>query len=130
MLPLFYNIKNNMNFLISLLVNGLAVFLVANILPGVEVTSYLSAIIVAVLLGFVNSFIKPIITVLTLPITMLTLGLFLFIINGGMVLIVDYILGGFFVDGLFWATLFSIVLAFFNFLSDGLISRNNSPLNA
>ncbi len=119
-----------MNFLTSLLVNGLVVFLVANILPGVEITSYLSATIVAVLLSFVNSFIKPIITILTLPITILTLGLFLFIINGSMVLIVDYILGGFFVDGLLWAIIFSIVLAFFNLVFDGFISKNNSPLTS
>ncbi len=118
-----------MKLLTSLLINGLAVFIVANILPGVEITSYLSAIIVAVLLGFANTFIRPIITILTLPITILTLGLFLIIINGGMVQIVDYILGGFAVDGLVWAVIFSIAISFFNLLFGGFDS-NRRPLSA
>ena len=65
-----------------------------------------------------NAFVRPILTVLTFPITVLTLGLFLLVINGLMVLLVDYLLVGFQVDGLFWAIVFGLVLAFLNLLID------------
>ncbi|MEM6318273.1 MAG: phage holin family protein [Bacteroidota bacterium] len=84
-------------------------------LSGVQVDSFLSAMVVAIVLGIVNSFVKPIITFLTLPVTILTLGLFLIIINGAMVLLVDALMSSFNVNGLFWAILFSFVLAVFNF---------------
>lgn len=109
-----------MNLLISLLLNGLAVFAASAILSGVHVEGYVTAIIVALLLGIVNSFIRPIITFLTLPVTILTLGLFLFVINGAMVLLVDGLLSGFNVDGLFYAIVFSILLSLFNLITGGL----------
>ncbi|MCB0558418.1 MAG: phage holin family protein [Lewinellaceae bacterium] len=110
-----------MRFIISLLINGLLVYLAAEILPGVSVAGYMEAILVAMLLGFVNFFIRPILTILTLPITIITLGLFLLVINGAMVLLVDWLLPGFSVDGLFWAIVFTIILAIFNFFAGGLM---------
>ncbi len=104
-----------MQFLISILLNGLAVFLAARILDGVAVTGYVEAIIVGVILGLINTFIKPVITLLTLPITILTLGLFLLVINGVMVLLADALLQGFSVSGLGAAILFSILLAILNY---------------
>ena len=112
-----------MRFIISLLVNGLLVYLAAEILPGVSVAGYMEAILVALLLGFVNFFIKPILTILTLPITLITLGLFLLVINGAMVLLVDWLLSGFSVDGLMWAIIFTIILAIFNFFTGGLMGE-------
>ncbi len=108
-----------MRFLIRLLVNGLLVYAASGLLSGVFVKGYIEAVIVAVLLTIVNSLVRPIITVLTLPITILTLGLFMLIINGAMVLLVDWFLDGFNVDGWFWAILFSIVLAIFNLFFGG-----------
>ena len=68
----------------------------------------------ALLLGMVNFFVKPVLTLLTLPITILTLGLFLLVINGAMVLLVDWMLDGFYVDGWVWAIVFALVMSFFN----------------
>lgn len=103
-----------MRLLISLLINGLLVYLCARLLSGVSIDGYLDAVIVALLLGMVNFFVKPVLTILTLPITILTLGLFLLVINGAMVLLVDWMLDGFYVDGWAWAIAFALVMAFFN----------------
>lgn len=111
-----------MNFLISLLLNGIAVFLASALLTGVHTDGYLTAIIVGLLLGIVNIFIKPILVLLTLPITILTLGLFYFVLNGAMVLLVDGLISGFAVDSLFWAIGFSLVLSMLNFFIGGLNS--------
>ncbi|NRA48284.1 MAG: phage holin family protein [Phaeodactylibacter sp.] len=104
-----------MRLLASLLINGFLVYICGEVLPGVSVSGYYEAVIVALLLGVVNFFVKPILTILTLPVTILTLGLFLLVINGSMVLLVDSMLSGFNVDGLGWAILFTLVMSFFNF---------------
>jgi len=108
-----------MRFLIVLLINGLLVYATSQILSGVSTESYLIAVIVALLLGLVNTFVKPVLTLLTLPITILTLGLFLLFINGAMVLLVDWLLDGFEVDGWFWAIMFSLIMAVFNLFVGG-----------
>lgn len=105
-----------MGLIVTILVNGLAVLFSAWILPGVSVTDYTTAVIVAILLAIVNTFLKPIILILTLPITILTLGLFTFVINAVLVLLVDSFVGGFKVDTWLWAVLFSIILAIVNSL--------------
>lgn len=102
----------------SLLINGLIVFMLAMILPGVEVANYFSAVWVGLLLGVVNFLVRPLLTILTIPITILTLGLFLIVINGLMVLLVDAMSMGFSVTGLFWAIIFSLLLGFANTLLD------------
>lgn len=99
-----------MNLILYLLLNGLAVFLTAYLLPGVEVDSFLTAIIVAVVLGLLNTFVKPLLTVLTLPITVITLGLFLLVINVLMVMGADALIDGFTVDNWLIALIFSFVL--------------------
>ncbi len=100
-----------MRLLVNLLVSGLAVFISAYIIPGVSVDGYLTAILVAVILGVVNAFIKPLLVLLTLPATVLTLGLFIFVINALLVLLVAAVVPGFKVDGFWTAMLFSIVLS-------------------
>lgn len=104
-----------MRFLTTLLINGLIIYASAAVFSGVHVAGYGEAVIAALLLGVVNFLIRPLLTLLTLPITILTLGLFLFVINGSMVLLVDALLDGFSVDGLFSAILLSIVLSVANF---------------
>ena len=101
-----------MDLLIRLVINGFVVFIVAYILPGVHVDNFMSALIVAILLGAVNMFIKPIIVALTLPITIITLGLFLFVINAVLILIVDYFVPGFSVNNFLSALLFSLIVSF------------------
>ena len=97
-----------MKFLINLLVSAAAVFVAAYFLPGVSVDGFITAIIVALVLGLINAFIRPVVVILTLPINILTLGLFTFIINALLVLLVTMIVPGFVVNGILWAIIFSI----------------------
>ena len=98
----------------TLLINTVAVYLTAKLLDGVEIKSFFSALVVAVLLALVNTFIKPVIVFLTLPITILTLGLFIFVINALMLMLVDAISGGLKIRSFGWALIFSIVLSIIN----------------
>lgn len=100
-----------MKFVIRTLVQAIAVFLTAYILPGVVVVSFGTAVLVAILLAVANTVIKPLLFILTLPITILSLGLFSFVLNALMVLLVDWIVPGFSVGTLVNALLFSIILA-------------------
>lgn len=109
-----------MRLLVSILLNGLAVFIVARLLSGVYVDGYVTAIITGLILGLVNFTIRPVITFLTLPVTILTLGLFLLIINGAMVMLVDWLVPGFDVADMIWAIIFSLLLALLNFFLGGL----------
>jgi putative membrane protein len=100
--------------LISILVCSVNVFILAYILPGIEIKSLFTAVIVAVVLSFLDAFVKPLIILLTLPVTIVTLGVFLFIINACIILIDDHFVGGFKVESFWHALLFSILLSFFN----------------
>lgn len=105
-----------MNWIIRIFLNGLAVALTAYLLPGVDVTDYWTALIVAIVLAVANVIVKPVLVVFTIPITILTLGLFLLVINALIILIADYLVDGFYVDGFWWALLFSLILSLFNSL--------------
>lgn len=100
--------------LIKILVCTVNVFILAYILPGIEIKDMLTALIVAVILSFLDAIIKPILILLTLPATLLTLGLFLFVINACIILIDDHFVGGFMVESFWHALLFSVLLSFFN----------------
>ena len=99
-----------MNFIIKLLLSGLAVITAAYLLPGVHISGFISAIVVAIVLGLFNALVRPILIILTIPVTIFTLGLFIFVINAIIILMVSSILNGFEVDGFWWALAFSIVL--------------------
>lgn len=109
-----------MNVLVNLLINGLAVFVTAYILPGVKVNNFLTALIIAVILAVVNALLKPLILLLTLPINILTLGLFTFVINGLLILLVANLVKGFSVENIWWAILFSLVVSIVNSVLHGL----------
>jgi putative membrane protein len=98
----------------TILINSLAVFFGAYILNGVKVKNFLTAIGVAILLSMVNVFIKPLILLLTLPLTIITLGLFVFVINAWMLMLVDKLVDGFKIQSFAWAVIFSIVLMILN----------------
>lgn len=100
-----------MNFLLRLIVSALAVFLVASFLPGVAVDTFLTAALVSVALAFLNAVVKPILTVLTIPVTIFSLGLFLLVINAVMILLAQKLVSGFHVSGFFNALLFSVILS-------------------
>jgi putative membrane protein len=109
-----------MNFIIRFLLNGLAVYLTAYLLDGVDVEGYGTALIVALVISIANAVVKPILILLTIPITVLTLGLFLLVINAIIILMVDYLIPGFNVDGFWWALLCSLILSVFNSIFDDL----------
>jgi putative membrane protein len=107
-----------MGFLVKLLVNALAVIISAYLIRGVFVDGIITAIIVALVLGLLNTFVKPILLILTLPITILTLGLFYLVLNVIIIYIADYFIGGFRVDGFLPALFFSFVLALVGWILD------------
>ena len=113
-----------MNLIIKILINALAVFIIAYLLNGVSVNGYVGAIIVALVLAILNLFVKPLLVVLTLPVTILTLGLFLLIINACIILLASEIISGFSVDGIWVALLFSILLSVLQSLLNGLFSTD------
>ncbi|HEX8015177.1 MAG TPA: phage holin family protein [Flavobacterium sp.] len=100
-----------MKLLLRLLVTAALVVLLSNLLSGVHVASFATAIIVAVVLGLLNMFIKPILVLLTLPVTVVTLGLFLLVINAVIILLCTKIVGGFAVDSFLTALIFSVILS-------------------
>ncbi|MBS1775580.1 MAG: phage holin family protein [Bacteroidetes bacterium] len=100
-----------MNILLRLMINSLAVFAASYLLPGVHIRNFTTAIWVAVVLAVLNLFIKPIFILLTIPITIVTFGLFLLVINALMVLLCSKLVDGFSVDGLIYAVLFSLIVS-------------------
>lgn len=113
-----------MKLIIKLLLTALAVVVLAKILPGVAVEGYGSAIIVAVVIALLRLIVKPILIVLTLPITIVTFGLFLLIINAIIILLADYFVGSFMVSSVWWALLFSLLLSLFQSILFSLIKED------
>jgi putative membrane protein len=100
-----------MRLIFRLLIASLAVAVAAYVLPGIRVAGPLDAVAVAIVLGVVNAFLRPVLVFLTFPVTILTLGLFLFVINAILVLLVARLVPGFVVDGFWWALLFSLTVS-------------------
>ncbi len=98
----------------KVLVCSVNVFILAYILPGIAIVDFFTAIIVAVVLSLLDAVVKPLLILLTLPATILTLGLFLFVINAGIILIDAHFVHGFEVDSFWHALLFGALLSFFN----------------
>ena len=98
---------------LKILLTALAVIVLANILPGISVAGYVSAIIVAVVIALLNMFIRPLLIFFTLPATIVTFGLFLFVINAIIILLADKLVDGFAVSGFLAAFFFSIMLSIF-----------------
>jgi putative membrane protein len=94
----------------------IAIIFSTYILPGITLSGFWTALLVALVLGLLNAFIKPLILILTLPINILTLGLFTLVINAAIILMVSAIVPGFNVDGFWYALLFSIVLSIILYL--------------
>jgi putative membrane protein len=105
-----------MDFIIKLLVSGAVVIITAWITPGVYIRSFGSALIVALVLALLNIFLKPLMVVLTIPMTIITFGLFLFIINALIVYLTSKIVSGFHIDGFGWALLYSLFLSIISYV--------------
>ncbi|MDZ7773274.1 MAG: phage holin family protein [Balneolaceae bacterium] len=100
--------------LFTLLVNSLGIFVIGYLLKGVEMKSFFTAMAVAVVLGLVNFFVKPVIAFLSLPLTILTFGLFILVINALMLMLVDALLDDFKIKNFWWALLFGLILSVLN----------------
>ena len=113
-----------MNLIIRLLLNAIAVFALASFLNGVSVDGYQTAIIVAIVLSVLNLIVKPILVILTLPITIVTLGLFLFVINACIILLADKFIDGFAVSSFWTAMLFSVLLSILQSLLQSFLKQD------
>jgi putative membrane protein len=102
------------NYAIRLILVGLVVFQIPNFLPNISVDTIQTAIIVALVMSLLNTFVKPILTLLSLPITILTLGLFYFVVTVGIVYICDGLVDGFSVHGFLYPLIFSFILSIIN----------------
>lgn len=105
-----------MSYLIHWLLYAIAILITAYLLPGVRLAGPGAALIAALVLGIVNTIIKPVLLLLTLPLNILTLGLFTFVINALLILLTSALVPGFVVTGFFWALIFSLVLSVINYL--------------
>lgn len=113
-----------MNFLIKLLLSTISVLVSAYLLPGAHVDGFFTAFIVAIFLALFSATLKPVLIILTIPVTVFTLGLFLLVINALMIMLADYIVGGFSVDGFWWALIFGIILAIVNGIFEAISQKN------
>jgi len=105
-----------MRILIKWLAMAASILAAAYFIPGVTVDGLKTALILAVVLGLINLIIKPILILVTLPVNLLTLGLFTFVINALLIMLASSIVKGFYIDGFLTALLFGIVLSIFNFI--------------
>ena len=102
-----------MKIFLKLLLTAVAVVVLSQILPGITVANYGTAILVAVTISLLNMFVRPLLVLFTLPVTILTLGLFLFVINACIILLAGNLITGFAVSGFLTALLFSVLLSIF-----------------
>lgn len=114
-----------MNFIIRLLITAAVAYGLSRVLPGVHIPLFKDAVIFALVLAVLNAIIKPILVLLTLPITILTLGLFLFVINGIIILLADKAMDGVKIDGLLWAIIFSLILSIIASALNGMLKERD-----
>ncbi len=111
-----------MALLIQLLVSTVAILVASYILSGgVQVDGFWTALVIAIVLGVINMFIKPVITILTLPITIVTLGLFMFVLNALLIMLVSVIVPGFHIANFWWAFGFSLIVSVISSFMNALI---------
>jgi len=119
-----------MNFILKLIISALAVLISAFLLPGISIegNSILTAIIVAAVLAFLNAVVKPIMIILTIPVTVFTFGLFLLVINALMILLTAKLVDGFYVKGFWYALLFSLVLSLVTSVMEGIKRKDEGEI--
>ncbi len=114
-----------MKFIAQILVSALAVMVAEWLLPGVSIDGFGTGIWVALALAVINALIKPVLVLLTLPISVLTLGFFLLVINAINILLADWFVSDFHVDGFWWAFLFSIILSITTSVFNGVLGTKD-----
>ncbi len=110
-----------MGIIIKWLLNGVAIVITAYLLPGVSLSGFGAALITALVLGLINTFIKPVLMLLTLPLNILTLGLLTFVINALLIMLTSALVSGFTVHGFGWALLFSLVLSIVSYILNVIV---------
>ena len=113
-----------MKFIAQILISAFAVMFVQWLLPGVSADGFMTGIYVALALAFFNALVKPILIFLTLPATIITLGLFLLVINAVIILLADWLVSDFHVNGFWSALLFSIILSFVTSVFNGIVGKD------
>jgi putative membrane protein len=108
----------------KLILSALAVIIIAKFLPGVSLDNYTTAVVVAAVIAILNVLVKPILIIFTLPITIVTLGLFLLIINAIIILLADKLIEGFGVSSIWTAVLFSILLSILQSMLHSLLKED------
>lgn len=105
-----------MELIVQLLLSAVSVYFTAWLLPGIHISSFGTAVGVAIVLALLNIFLKPVLVFFSLPITILTFGFFLWIINTVLIMVCSSLIGGFHVDNFLWGMLFSAILSFISSL--------------
>lgn len=105
-----------MSLVVNWVISGLAIVITAYLLPGVTLAGFKAALLAALVLGLINAFIKPVLSLLTLPLTILTLGLFSLVLNALLIMLATKLVPGFQVHGFLWAVAFSLVLTLVNWV--------------
>jgi len=109
-----------MNWISKIFANSLAVIVTAYVLPGVEIKDFITAVIVAIVLSLLNFVLKPILIIITIPVTILTFGLFLLAINAIIIILASDLVDGFYVASFWWAFIFSLILSLINSIFEKL----------
>jgi putative membrane protein len=116
-----------MRFIVKIIISAFAVMIASYVLPGVKVDAFTTALLVALVFSFLNAFLKPLLVLLTIPVTLFSFGLFLLVINAVIVLLAARIVPTFHVDGFWWALAFSIIMTLASSLLESIGGNNNSP---
>lgn len=115
-----------MKILVNWLLSAVAIIIAAYLLPGVHVSGFVTALIVAVVLSVINGFVRPVLALLTLPLTIITFGLFYLVLNTLLVMLAAAIIPGFGLDSFWWAFIFGIVMAIVHAVLSGIFVNKNS----
>jgi putative membrane protein len=115
-----------MKILLKIIVSSLAVFFAAYVLKGVHLDGFPTAILLAIILSLLNTFLKPILVILTIPFTIMTFGLFLLVINAFIIVIADKMMPGFAVDSFATALIFSIMVSLTTWMLEALAGKEKS----
>lgn len=114
-----------MSIIINLLITAISAFLLQKILPGISIEDFGTSIILALVLGILNLIVKPVLSFLGLPLTIITFGLFSLVINAVIFLIADYFIDGMHIDGFWYALLFSIALSVVTSILSSIFTSND-----
>jgi putative membrane protein len=110
-----------MRFLARLVLNGVAIILAAYVLPGIHIAGLFAALVAGVILGFVNAIVRPVLFFLTLPLTLITLGLFIFVLNAICFALTAWLVPGFSVDGFWWAIFGALLVSIVSWILNGIV---------